>query len=139
MVVDLRLRAVAQGLQRAGVIDVGVGRGVDGDLPAEPSTLKDAKAAASTAGIKPPPPIAPTVGETGNGAPATTDARAPATASTQDSTEASRADLAKSLAVNIERAAAIRDRLVDPGERKIEAEKPEASPASDAKPDGGTA
>lgn len=107
-----------------------------GDAPAEPNTLKDAKAAA---GGKPTSPIAPAGGGTGNGAPAPTDAPAPApaTASTQDTTATSRADLAKKLAANIERAAAIRDRLVEPTERAAEAiEKPEASPAPDAKPSG---
>ena len=111
------------------------------DAPAEPSTLKDAKASAAAAGGtgKPTAPAASAVGN----ASANVAPEAPAAGGSQDGTAASRADLAKSLAANIERAAAIRDRLVDPGARKIEAEKPEASPAPDAKPDdkenGGTA
>lgn len=88
-----------------------------GDLAPEPSTLRDAKAsAAAGANVAPEVPAAPS--------------------GSQDGTAASRADLARSLAANIERAAAIRDRLVEPTGGAAGAGMPEDGAAPDAKPDG---
>ncbi|VVD61500.1 membrane protein [Pandoraea cepalis] len=111
-----------------------------GDLPAEPSTLKDAKASAAAGGGagKPAAPTAQasSAGSSKPEAPATASPERAASGSSQDGATASRADLAKNLAANMERAAAIRDRLVEPTERATEAEKLQDGAAPDAEKGG---
>lgn len=111
-----------------------------GDLPAEPTTLKDAKASAAAGGDagKPASPTAQ-AGSAGSSKPEAPAAASPeraASGSSQDAATASRADLAKNLAANMERAASIRDRLVEPTERPTEADKPQDGAAPDGEKDG---
>ncbi|WP_321951573.1 DotA/TraY family protein [Burkholderia cenocepacia] len=111
-----------------------------GDLPAEPTTLKDAKASAAAGGGagKPAAPTAQagSAGSSKPEAPATASPERAASGSSQDAATASRADLAKSLAANMERAAAIRERLVEPTEHAAEADKPQDGAAPDGEKDG---
>ncbi|PJO21653.1 DotA/TraY family protein [Burkholderia glumae] len=113
-----------------------------GDLPAEPTTLKDAKASAAAGGdaSKPVSPAAQagSAGSSKPEAPATASPERAASGSSQDAATASRADLAKNLAANMERAAAIRERLVEPAEHAAEVDEKPADVAPDAKPAPGS-
>ncbi|WP_175992690.1 DotA/TraY family protein [Burkholderia vietnamiensis] len=113
-----------------------------GDLPAEPTTLKDAKASAAAGGdaSKPAAPAAQagSAGSSKPEAPATASPERAASGSSQDAATASRADLAKDLAANMERAAAIRERLVEPAEHAAEVDEKPADVAPDAKPAPGS-
>ncbi|MCA7885506.1 DotA/TraY family protein [Burkholderia contaminans] len=145
---------LSRGRERGTMITVPIGptspAGGRGDLPPEPSTLKDAKASAAASGDagKPAPATAQTGSANAKGAAASTQGAPEASADraasgSQDPATASRADLMQRLGESMGRAAAIRDRLVEPNERPTEAnEKPESSAARDAKPagteDGGT-
>ncbi|WP_234745074.1 DotA/TraY family protein [Burkholderia sp. WTPI3] len=136
-----REREVGEGRERGGGASVtepgkrtpaGGGRG---DLPAEPTTLKDAKAAAGggksngtgqTGGTT---DTTDTTGSTGTGA-SRTDGTTGAKPETGDTAQGK--GLAQSLDAARQRMSEARDRLVDPGAREAEAEKPEAGGAPTA-------
>ncbi|HDR8950420.1 TPA: DotA/TraY family protein [Burkholderia vietnamiensis] len=108
-----------------------------GDLPPEPTTLKDAKASAAAGKPGAPTAQAGSAGSSKAEAPAAASPERAASGSSQDAAAASRADLAKNLAKNMERAAAIRERLVAPAEHAAEAnEKPADGAAPDGEKDG---
>jgi|GEM_PF-3664452 len=132
-----REREVGEGRERGGGASVtepgkrtpaGGGRG---DLPAEPTTLKDAKAAAGggkSNGTGQTGGTTDTTGTTGSSGTGTSTSRTDGTTGTKPETgdAAQGKGLAQSLDAARQRMSEARDRLVDPGERKAEAEKPEA-------------